>query len=246
MKGEKTKTPDGDSQDWASHIEELRKRVIAVLVVFFAATLTAFVFSSRIAAFLTAPLTDFNVKLHTFAPAEKFMAYLRLSAWTGLICTAPFLCAQAAFFLRPGLRARESSYVNGALFIVPVLFALGAAACYRFMAPHVFGFFLSFGEGDGVQPLWGLSGYLAFLFDLMLATGIMFQLPLALLALLISGAVSPELVARYRPHCVLMIFFLAAALTPPDVVSQLMLGIPLYLLFEGALALGKALRKKKT
>jgi sec-independent protein translocase protein TatC len=95
-----------------------------------------------------------------------------------------------------------------------------------------------------VQPLWGLSGYLAFLFDLMLATGIMFQLPLALLAFLISGAVSPELIAHYRPHCVLMIFLLAATLTPPDVVSQVMLGISLYLLFEGALAFWKALGRK--
>jgi hypothetical protein len=69
--------------------------------------------------------------------------------------------------------------------------------------------FRSFDEGDGVQPLWGLSGYLAFLFDLMLETGIMFQLPLALLAFLISRAVSPELIAHYRPHCVLMIFLLA-------------------------------------
>jgi sec-independent protein translocase protein TatC len=246
MKGGKTKTLDGEGQEWTSHIEELRKRIIAVLGAFFAAAFMALVFSSRIAAFLTAPLTDYNVKLHTFAPAEKFMAYLHLSAWTGLICTAPFLCMQAALFLRPGLRARESRYVNGALFIVPVLFALGAAACYRFLAPHVFGFFLSFGEGDGVQPLWGLSGYLAFLFDLMLAAGILFQLPLVLLVLLISGAVSPKLVAHYRPHCILMIFFLAAALTPPDVVSQVMLGIPLYLLFEGALALGKALQKKKS
>ena len=214
-----------------------------MLVIFSLLTLAAFAFSSQIAAFLTAPLARFEVRLHTFAPAEKFMAYLHLSAWSGALFTMPFFCAQAALFLWPGLRGNEYRYALGALFFAPALFVSGAAASYRFLAPIVFGFFLSFGAGDGIEALWGLREYLALLFDLMLATGLLLQMPLALLALLLTGVLSPWAVARYRPHVILMLFFLAAVLTPPDVVSQVLLGVPLYLLFEAALLLGRILRK---
>ncbi|MDR2523909.1 MAG: twin-arginine translocase subunit TatC [Synergistaceae bacterium] len=228
--------------EWEQHLEELRRRIIAVLVVFSSAALVAFMFSSHIAAFLTAPLTIYHVKLHTFAPAEKFMAHLHLAAWTGAIFAAPFFCVQAAFFLWPGLRGKEFRYVGAVLFAVPALFFIGAAACYRLLAPIVFGFFLAFGEGDGVEALWGLKEYLSLLFDLMLAAGLLLQMPLALLALLAAGVIHRDAVARYRPHAILLIFFFAAVLTPPDVVSQIMLGIPLCLLFEAALWLGGKIR----
>ena len=113
------------------------------------------------------------------------------------------------------------------------------------MAPIVFGFFLSFGAGDGVGALWSLGEYLALLFELMIATGVLLQLPLALLALIAAGVVSADRVARYRPYIILFIFFLAGVLTPPDVVSQVMMGVPLYLLFEGVLFLGRLLNRTK-
>jgi sec-independent protein translocase protein TatC len=229
--------------DWEPHLEELRKRIISVLIVFSVTALVAFVFSSRIAAFLISPLAAFQVELYTFAPAEKFMAYLHLSVWTGVVCTAPFFCMQTALFLWPGLRGKEHHYASGVIFGAPILFVLGAALCYRFLAPLVFRFFLSFGAGDGVESLWGFKEYLALLFDLMLAAGLLLQMPLALLVLLMLGVVSPESIARYRPHIVLLIFFLAGVLTPPDVVSQIMLGVPLYLLFEGALTLARIFRR---
>ena len=232
--------------EWEPHLEELRKRIISVLIVFCVTTFVAFIFSSRIAVFLTAPLAIFRVELYTFAPAEKFMAYLHLSVWTGALCATPFFCLQTALFLWPGLRGKEHHYTCGVLFGVPFLFVCGAVLCYRFLAPLVFGFFLSFGAGDGVESLWSFKEYLALLFDMMLASGLLLQMPLALLALLITGVVSPEGVAHYRPHIVLLIFFLAAVLTPPDVVSQIMIGIPLYLLFEGALVLGRIFKKHST
>ena len=234
------------SSEWEPHLEELRKRVISVLVVFFVTALVAFAFSSRVVDFLSAPLADFQVELHVFAPAEKFMTYLHLSAWTGAVCTLPFFCLQTALFLWPGLRGKEYRYVSVAFLGVPVLFVFGAALCYRFLAPLVFGFFLSFGAGDGVKDLWSFKEYLALLFDLMLAAGLLLQAPLILLALLVTGVVSPERVARYRAHIIFLIFLLAAILTPPDVVSQIMMGVPLYLLFEGALGLGRIFKLKAT
>ena len=173
------------------------------------------------------------------------MAYLHLAAWTGIVFTAPFFCLQAWLFLWPGLRGKEHQYAAAVLFAVPVLFLLGAGLCYRFMAPLIFGFFMSFASGDGVESMWGLREYLALLFDIMIASGLLLQLPLALLALIAAGFVSAERVARYRPLIILFIFLLAAIFTPPDVISQIMLGVPLYLLFEAALWLGKTLRRRK-
>lgn len=226
-------------ESWEDHLEELRRRIIAVLAVFCAAAFAAFLFAGDIAAFLTAPLEPFEVRLYTFAPTEKFMAYLRLAVWTGMAAATPFFCAQAAIFIWPALRGRERRYAALSLFVVPVLFIAGAAASYRLLSPLVFGFFISFASGDGVAALWGLRQYLELLAGLMLASGLLLQLPLAMLALFALGLVRPETVARARPQIILLIFFLAAIATPPDVLSQVMLGIPLYLLFEATLFLGK-------
>jgi sec-independent protein translocase protein TatC len=244
-----TETPDNqeDSKitDLVPHVAELRRRIIAVLVVLAISTVIAFTLSSYIAAFLLAPLIPFEIELYTFAPAEKFMAYLHLSFWTGTIFTVPFFCLQAALFIWPGLRGNEKRYACLTLFIVPVLFMLGAALCYHFLAPIAINFFLFFAEGDGMIPLWGFRQYLSLLFGLMLAGGLLLQGPFALLVLMAAGVVSYKSVARFRPHIILLIFLLAALLTPPDVISQIMLGIPLYLLFEGTLFLGRIFRRRE-
>lgn len=234
-----------DQGEWETHLEELRRRIIAVLAVFLAVTLAAFALSGEIAAFLTEPLARFQVRLHTFAPAEKFTAYLHLAVWTGMVATTPFFCMQAALFIWPGLRGRERRYAAAALAAVPLLFFLGAAAAYRLLAPPVFGFFLSFSAGDGVTALWGLRQYLGLLAGLMLAAGLLLQMPLVLLLLFAAGILSPAAAARARPQIVLLIFFLAAVATPPDVVSQVMLGVPLYLLFEITLLAGRRIARKK-
>ena len=245
-----TETPDGrkgfDFADWVPHIAELRRRIIAVLAVFLIFTVIAFVFSSRIVSFLLMPLGRHDIELYIFAPADQFMAYLNIAFWTGLLCALPFLCLQAALFIWPGLRKNEYRYACTALIIVPVLFMLGAAAAYLFLSPVVFNFFLTFGEGDGMLPLWGLRQYLELLFRLMVAAGLLSQGPLVLLVLMATGVVSYKSVARFRCHIILLIFFLAALLTPPDVISQILLGIPLYLLFEGALFLGRIFSKKRS
>ena len=244
-----TKTPDGKDSfkiaDLVPHMAELRRRIIAVLVVFLVTTGIAFAFSSHIVSFLLEPLAQLEVELYTFAPAEKFLAYLHLSFWTGVLCSLPFFCLQTALFIWPGLRGSEYRYACVALFVVPVLFLAGSALCYLFLAPIVLNFFLFFAEGDGMIPLWGFREYLTFLFGLMLAGGLLSQGPLAILVLMATGLISYQRIARYRPHIIILIFFLAALVTPPDVVSQILLGIPLYLLFEGALALGRIFKKRK-
>ncbi len=236
----------GGDDGWQEHLEELRRRVIAVLAIFFAAFLAAFAVADRIAAFLTAPVAHLGAKLYTFAPADKFMAYLHLAAWAAMVATAPFFVLQAGLFVWPGLKKSERRYTAVLSVTIPTLFLTGAAAAYRFIAPLALRFFLRFAEGDGIQALWGLREYLSLLAGLLLGAGLLLQMPIFLLVLFALGVTTPQRVARYRPHVVLLLFFLAAVCTPPDVISQVLLGVPLYLLFEGTLVIGKfQLRKTK-
>lgn len=240
--GTAAETESAESE-WTEHLAELRRRIIAVLAVFTAAALSAFVFSDKVAAFLLAPVSSFGVKLYTFNPAEKFVAYLHLSVWTGAVVTSPFLLLQAGLFVWPALRGKERRYTLAAILAVPLLFLSGAAAAYWFLSPVVLRFFLSFSSFDGIQPLWGFREYLGVLYALMIAAGLLLQTPLLLLFAFAAGIVTPATAARFRPHIIIGIFFVAAICTPPDVVSQAALGVPLYLLFELTLCIGRFLRR---
>jgi sec-independent protein translocase protein TatC len=236
---------DTEAGEWVPHLEELRRRIIAVLAVFSAAALASFAFSSHIAAFLTGPVSELGVKLYTFNPAEKFTAYLRLALWTGALASAPFCLLQAGLFVWPGLRGRERGLTLTALIAVPVLFIAGAAAAYHFLSPVVLRFFLRFAASDGIQPLWGFQEYLSMLYGLMLAFGLLLQSPLLLLAAFTLRLVTPRQVARARPSVIFLIFLAAAICTPPDVISQVALGVPLYLLFELTLFIGRFLQPRR-
>ena len=234
----KLDSADGGGSEWTEHLEELRRRIIAVLAVFIAVSLPAFAFSDYLAAFLMAPVADLGVALYTFNPAEKFLAYLHLAVWTGIVVSAPFCLLQIGIFVWPGLKGKERRWTAAALIVVPVLFIAGAAAAYWFLSPVVLRFFLFFGSSD-IQPLWGFKEYLAMLFAMMLAAGLLLQTPLLLLIAFALGLVTPKTVARFRPHIIILIFLAAALCTPPDVISQAALWVPLYLLFELTLFIGR-------
>ena len=239
------KKAENHGGEWEDHLDELRRRVIAVLVVFSSASAAAFAFSEKIAAFLMNPVAGFGVKLYTFAPAEKFMAYLHLAVWTGAVFSAPFSLLQAGIFVGPALRDGERRYALAALLAVPALFLAGAAMAYRFLASAVLGFFLSFGASDAVEPLWGLREYLGMLSGMMVVSGLLLQLPLVMLILYAAGIATPKETARFRPQIVILVFLVAGVCTPPDVISQLALGIPLYLLFETTLLIGRFIAKRR-
>jgi sec-independent protein translocase protein TatC len=231
--------------EWTEHLEELRRRIIAVLAVFSLAALGAFVFSGHIAAFLTGPVSDLGVKLYTFDPSEKFMAYLHLAVWTGALISVPFCLLQIGLFVWPALRGKERRFTLAALIAVPVLFIAGAAAAYYFLSPVVLRFFLRFSAADEIQPLWGFREYLALLYALMLAFGLLLEAPLLLFSTFAAGIISPRQVARARPYIIFLIFLVAAICTPPDVISQVALGVPLYLLFELTLLAGRLFEPRK-
>jgi sec-independent protein translocase protein TatC len=236
---------DRGGNEWFEHLDELRRRIISVLAVFFLAACLSFVFSGRIASFLMNPVAGLGVSLYTFSPSEKFMAHLHISAVAGAAAAMPFFVLQAALFIWPGLKDRERAFARFVLLAVPTLFIAGAVSAYKFFAPAVLRFFLSFGSGDGVAALWSFREYLSLLSGLVFAAGVSLQMPLILLALFALGAADPAKVASFRPYMIVLIFLAAGMLTPPDVTSQITLGVPLYLLFELTILAGRFIRKRK-
>ena len=227
------------SNEWIEHLDELRVRIIYVLTVFICAAICIFAFSPHIVDFLRAPVSHLDVRLYTFAPAEKFMMHLHLTAWSATIVTLPFCLLQFGLFIWPALKKGEKKCSFLALLVVPFLFLGGAALAYLFLSPVALRFFLAFGAGDGVDALWSLRSYISLLASMMLGAGLMLQTPIFLLLAFALGITTPKKIARFRAHVIFIIFFLAALCTPPDIISQVMLGVPLYLLFELTLLIGR-------
>ncbi|MFA0888070.1 MAG: twin-arginine translocase subunit TatC [Synergistales bacterium] len=229
--------------DVTEHLEELRRKILSVLLFFLVAFVVLFVFSERLFAFLQGPLEGLGLSLYYFKPYEKFMTYMRISFWGGTILSLPLAILQASLFVYPALRKNEIRYFLFTVLAAPLFFVAGSAFAYRVIAPMAFRFFLSFSPKDNVLPFWGFGEYASFLFTLMVASGLVFLLPLLILFLIGTGLVSTRSMSRLRPWIIMAIAFAAALLTPPDVVSQILLGLPLYLLFEGSLLAGRWLEK---
>ena len=229
--------------DVTDHLEELRRRILGVLLFFLAAFVLLFFLSRHLAAFLQAPIQGLGVSLYYFKPYDKFLAYMRLSFWAAILFSAPLAILQAIFFIYPALRKEETRDFLPAAIATPLLFFAGSAFAYSAISPLALRFFLFFSAGDNILPLWGFADYLSFLFTLMVAAGSVFLLPVFLLFLIGTGLVKTRTLSRLRSWIIMAIAIAAAVLTPPDVVSQALLGIPLYLLFEGTLLVGRLMGK---
>ncbi len=180
----------------------------------------------------------------TRLPDISFM-YVKMAAWGGVFVAFPYVLWEGWGFVSPGLYKREKRVVWPALVAVPLLFYAGGVFAFAFVTPAAIAFFLSFQQsGLFIQPT--LPDYLGLLLGLSFAFVLTFNLPVVLIVLMRLGVVRPEWLARQRRLVIVLIFVVAAVLTPtPDPVTQLMLAVPLWVLFEGSLWLGRRMMAKK-
>ncbi|HNS19360.1 MAG TPA: twin-arginine translocase subunit TatC [Sedimentisphaerales bacterium] len=183
-------------------------------------------------------------RLQTLAPAEAFVAYMKVSFIAGLILTSPWVFYQIWMFVAVGLYPAERKYVHTAIPFSTALFVIGAMFFLFVIAPLTLGFFLKFGDIVGTASNWTLQRYISFVTVLMLVFGIAFQTPIAIFILVRTGLVSIATLRRVRTYVILGIFIVAAIATPPDVVSQISLAIPLYALYELGIVLALFAEKK--
>ncbi|HEU0221565.1 MAG TPA: twin-arginine translocase subunit TatC [Paracoccaceae bacterium] len=238
------------------HLIELRQRLIWSLVGFVIMTTFSLFFAAEIYDFLTRPLRieliarGQDPKLIYTQLYEKFFVHLKLGIFGGIFLAFPVIAFQIWRFVAPGLYRNERGAFLPYLIATPVLFLAGAAFVYFLIMPLAIRFFLDFqavgGEGEtGIEFLGKVNEYLSLVITFILAFGICFQLPVLLTLMARVGLTSAAALVRVRRYAIVAIASVAAVLTPPDVLSQFGLGVPMYALYEISIVLVRLMEKRR-
>jgi sec-independent protein translocase protein TatC len=239
--------PEGAGPTLFDHLVELRARLlrgVAGLVLLFIALLP---FANRLYAWLAQPLLDKLPKggqLIAVEVASPFFAPLKLAFFVALVVAMPWLLYQAWAFVAPGLYQREKKLAAPLLASALVLFYAGCAFAYFIVLPAVFTF-LNKVTPPGVAMMTDINAYLDFVLVIFLAFGASFELPVALVILVLLGWVTPAQLREWRGYAIVGIFIVAAVITPPDVVSQLLLALPMVALYEAGILASRALVRSR-
>ncbi len=223
-----------DKLPFTSHLEELRKRLITCFIAAGIGFVISYGFKERLFEILIRPLIrvmEPGDKLIFTGLPEAFFTYLKVSLLTGLMLAAPVIIYQFWMFVVPGLYEKERRFLMPIVFLSSFFFIGGALFGYFIVFPFGFKFFLGFAT-ETIQPLPSMREYLSFSSKLLLAFGLSFELPLVLTFLAKLGIISADFLKKNRKYALLLFFVGAAILTPPDVVTQIMLALPLMALYE--------------
>jgi sec-independent protein translocase protein TatC len=236
-----------DKIPFTAHLEELRTRLINCSIAIGAGFAVAYFFKEKIFQILTRPLMRImqsGDKLIFTGLPEAFFTYLKVALLAGIILAAPVLLYQFWLFVAPGLYQKERKLLIPIVFLSTFFFVGGAFFGYFIVFPFGFKFFLGFAS-ESIRPMPSMKEYLTFASKLLLAFGLVFELPIVITFLARLGIVSVEFLKKNRKYALLIFFAGAAILTPPDVITQLMMAFPLMALYEISIVGAKIFGKKK-
>ncbi len=239
---------DDDSKlPFTTHLEELRKRLIVCFIAVGIGFLLSYGFKEYLFQILVHPLVKVmkpgDSLIFTGLP-EAFFTYLKVAFLAALMLAAPIIIYQFWMFVAPGLYDREKRLMLPIVFLSSVFFIGGALFGYFIVFPWGFKFFLGFAT-ETIRPMPSMKEYLGFSAKLLLAFGLVFELPLVLTFLARLGIVSVDFLKKNRKYALLLFFVGAALLTPPDVVTQIMMALPLMVLYEISILGARMFGKKK-
>ncbi|MBM4276717.1 MAG: twin-arginine translocase subunit TatC [Deltaproteobacteria bacterium] len=238
---------DEQKQPLTSHLQELRKRLVLSFIAVGVGFVICYAFSQHLFDILSKPLLEMmpsGSSLIFTSVAEAFFTYMKVAFIAGIILASPFVLFQIWAFVAPGLYRNEKRYVIPFVAAGSFFFALGILFAYFVAIPVGFRFLLGYAT-DFIKPMPSMKEYLSFSIKFLLAFGLVFEFPVVLVLLARIGVVDAKMLARHRKYAILLIFIFAATMTPPDVISQLLMAIPLMGLYELSIILSKIFGKKK-
>jgi sec-independent protein translocase protein TatC len=235
------------SSPLVDHLIELRNRLLYCLIAVGLVFIALVHFSNDIYSFVAEPLLALLPEGGSMIATEvatPFLTPFKLTFFVAFVLAMPYLLYQIWAFLAPGLYENERGLILPLIISSVLLFYAGIAFAYYIVFPLVFGFFTSMAPA-GVTVMTDIASYLNFVLKLFLAFGLIFEIPVAIILLLRSGAISATSLENKRPYIIVGCFVLGMLLTPPDVISQVLLAIPMWLLYECGLLIGKKTIKQK-
>ena len=236
-----------EKSSFLGHLQELRSRILKSLIVILVCFLGLIYFSNDIYLLLSKPLLSFlpsNSSMIATEVASPFLTPLKLTFFVSLLVSTPFLLNQIWRFIAPGMYENEKTLSFLIMFSSLLLFYLGVFFTYFLVLPLVFGFFTGAAPA-GVLIMTDISRYLDFVLSMMFAFSFAFEIPIFIFLLIWSGISSSESLRSKRPYVIIGCFTVGMLITPPDVISQSLLAIPAWILFELGIVMAKILVEKK-
>ena len=238
---------DEERMPFTSHLEELRSRLIRILAAVGIGFLISYAFKDWLFKVITRPLAKVlppnSFMIYTGMP-EAFFIYMKIAFFASLFLTSPYILYQIWKFISPGLLPREKKYVIPFILASTTLFVGGVLFGYFIVLPPAFSFFVSF-SSDFLRPMFSLREYLSLSLKFLLGFGVSFELPVFIFFMTKIGIVNSRMLSKQRRYAILIIFIVAAILTPsPDAVTQTLMALPLMFLYEVGIIVARFAEKK--
>lgn len=227
------------------HLEELRWRIFYILIGLVIATIACWIFIDfLIEQILLLPARNANLKLQNLRPFGQLFLYFQVALIAGFIVSIPNFFYQVWKFFAPAMRTSEKRYISAIVIFSSICFLIGVAFAYFVMLPLTLKFAVAFGTPE-IENNFAVTEYFSIIMSVMLAAGLVFELPMLSFFLSKIGLLTPRFMRKFRKHSIIIILFLAAILTPgTDPVAQVLLAIPLVLLYEISIFVSKLSQKK--
>jgi len=231
-----------------SHLNELRKRLMVSAICFVAAMSVCLARSEFVIQHLVGRAKEFEFIY--VAPAELLIAYIRIAILCGLVVAFPVISFQVWQFLRPGLTRAERKAVAFVLTFGMVLFLLGGVFAFEVVLPFTLKYFAglngaSVGGEQSIKAMVSIQNYLNFVVNTLLTFGLVFEMPIIIILLTQLGILNPKILRKNRKYVILAVFIIAAVITPPDVTSQILIAVPMLILFEISTWISSILFRRK-
>jgi sec-independent protein translocase protein TatC len=235
------------TETFISHLIELRDRLLKAVVAWILVFICLFPFANDLYTLLAQPMLEKLPQGGQMIATEvvtPFFVPIKVAMMSAFLVALPFILYQVWAFVAPGLYAHEKKFILPLVVASVVLFSVGMAFAYFLVFPVVFGFIIGIAP-QGVAVMTDINKYLDFVITLFLAFGLTFEVPIVVVALALMGLVEVEKFKEARPYVIVGAFVIAAIVTPPDVISQFMLAVPLWLLYElGVIIAGWVVKKR--